>query len=447
MKKVLSRAVLICVSLIVMTISCTHEIPISQNIATSGTGNGSTTTVATGCDTLTFSYSSVIQPMLQTYCVSCHNTANPGGGIDLSTYAKVKPFADNGRLFGSINHSTGYAPMPKNGAQLSSCQITQVKKWIAAGALNDTSTGTAGSTTTGCDTLNFQYSTAIQPLLQTNCTGCHSAGNPLGGGIDLSTFALAQAFALNGRLLGSVTHSAGYSPMPKGMSALSACNITQIRKWINAGALNDIAGSGGGTNTPVVPPIISNCSPDTVYFQNEIAPLITSSCTTSGCHDAISKASGVTLTSYANILNYVIAGNASSSKLYKVLVKTGSERMPLPPLPALTTDQIAKVQKWINQGAKNNFCSSCDTTKYTYTAAVQPILQTNCVGCHSTASAGGGIDLSSYAQVKIYATNGRLYGSINHTPGYSPMPKNTAQLPACQIIQIKKWIDAGSLNN
>jgi hypothetical protein len=72
------------------------------------------------------------------------------------------------------------------------------------------------------------------------------------------------------------------------------------------------------------------------------------------------------------------------------------------------------------------------------------------VGCHSTASAassGGGIDLSTYTQVKIYATNGRLYGSINHTAGYSAMPKNLAQMPACQIIQIKKWIDAGSLNN
>jgi hypothetical protein len=124
--------------------------------------------------------------------------------------------------------------------------------------------------------------------------------------------------------------------------------------------------------------------------------------------------------------------------------------MPRGAIPKYTAVQLAQVQTWINQGAKNNVCSSCDTTTYTYAKAVAPLLTTSCVGCHgatSAASSGGGIDLSTYAQVKVYATNGRLYGSIAHTAGYSAMPKNLAQMPACQIVQIKKWIDAGSLNN
>lgn len=306
-----------------------------------------------------------------------------------------------------------------------------------------------GTTTTGCDTANFKYSTAIEPLLKSNCISCHTAASP-GGGIDLSTYALAKAFALNGRLYGSVNHSAGYSPMPKGAAKMTTCEITQIKKWVDAGAPNDLTGTGtggstGGTTTPVIG--TSPCSTDTIYFQNEIQPLIASGCTTSGCHDGITIASGVNLTTYTNIMQYVSASNAGGSKLYKVLVKSGDERMPLPPLPAFTTDQIAKVVKWINQGAKNNVCNGCDTTKFTYAAAVLPILQTSCIGCHSAASAGGGIDLSIYAQVKTYALNGRLFGSINHDPGYSPMPKGIAAMPTCQILQIKKWIDAGSLNN
>ena len=32
------------------------------------------------------------------------------------------------------------------------------------------------------------------------------------------------------------------------------------------------------------------CSPDTVYFQNEVLSLIVSSCAKSGCHDAATKA-------------------------------------------------------------------------------------------------------------------------------------------------------------
>ncbi len=451
MKKVLFKAMLICSVIALVAIACVHEIPVAQN--TTGNGNGTGTGTGTGstaCDTNSFKFSTVINPMIQSACISCHgasSAATSGAGIDLSTWAKIKPYADNGRLFGSINHSPGFSPMPKGGAQFSSCQITEIKKWVAGGAVNDTLTGAPPPVAAGCDTLNFLYSTTISPLLQSNCIGCHSAGNPKSGGIDLSTFVNAQAFALNGRLLGSVTHAPGYSPMPKGMAQLSACNITQLKKWIAGGAKNDLAtGGGGGTPTPTPLPT-SNCSADTVYFQNTIGPLIASSCTTTGCHDAITKASGVDLTTYTNILKYVNAGNANGSKLYSVMARTDGERMPPAPLSPMSANQLTQVKTWINQGAKNNFCSSCDTTTYTYALAVQPLMATNCVGCHSTASAGGGIDLSSYAQVKVYATNGRLFGSINHTPGYSAMPKNQAQMPACQIIQIKKWIDAGALNN
>lgn len=199
--------------------------------------------------------------------------------------------------------------------------------------------------------------------------------------------------------------------------------------------------TGGGTSGS------ATCSPDTVYYQNVIQPLIISGCTTSGCHNSITRASGVELTSYANIIRYVSAGNASNSSLYKVLIKSGSERMPLPPLPAFTSTQIALVQKWISQGAKNNVCNECDTTSFKYSTAIQPLIQTNCVGCHSVASPGGGIDLSSYTAVKASVTSGRLYGSIAHLAGYSAMPKGGAQMSACQVTQFKKWIDAGSLNN
>ncbi len=301
--------------------------------------------------------------------------------------------------------------------------------------------------TTGCDTANFKYSTAVAPMLSKNCVSCHNASNP-GGGIDLSTLALVQAFAKNGRLYGSINQSAGYSPMPKGAAKLSSCEITQVKKWIDAGALDDLAGTGGGTTTPTIPGInLTPCSTDTVYFQNTILPLIASGCTTSGCHDAVTRAEGIDLTGYNNIMGYVNTSNPSNSKLYKVLVKTGNERMPLPPLPAFTAVQINQVLTWINQGAKNNVCNGCDTTKFSYAAAIQPIMQTNCVGCHNATSPGGGIDLSTYAQVKIYAANGRLFGSVNHTPGFSAMPKGIPQMPGCQILQIKKWIDAGAPNN
>jgi uncharacterized membrane protein len=203
-------------------------------------------------------------------------------------------------------------------------------------------------------------------------------------------------------------------------------------------------GSGGTGGTPVA----TTCSADTAYFVNDIMPVISSNCTMSGCHDNTTHADGVNLTTYSRIMQYVSAGNAANSKLYKVINKTGSERMPPPPMPALTTAQKALIQKWISQGAKNNNCTGrCDTAVFTYSGAVKTIMDNKCTGCHNPANLGGNIDLSTYNGVRTVAVNGKLYGSVAQQVGYSPMPKNAIKLSDCEIRQVQKWIGAGSQNN
>jgi hypothetical protein len=169
---------------------------------------------------------------------------------------------------------------------------------------------------------------------------------------------------------------------------------------------------GGGSGGPSNPPTAS-CDPDTVYFVNDIMPIISSNCTMSGCHDNISHKEGVNLTSYANIKRYVSPGNAPSSKLYKVIVKNNEDRMPPPPMPPLSQAQKDKIAKWINQGATNNNCmANCDTAVFTYSGAVKPIMDSKCSGCHNPASLGGNIDVSSYNALKVVALNGKLMGSV-----------------------------------
>jgi hypothetical protein len=169
----------------------------------------------------------------------------------------------------------------------------------------------------------------------------------------------------------------------------------------------------------------------------------------SSCHDAITKKEGVNLTTYSNILatGGVIPGNPANSKLYKVLNKTGNESMPPPPAPAFTQAQKDIIYRWILQGAKNNACNDCDTTLFTYSGAVSPIMNTFCKGCHNPASLGGGIDASTYAAVKAIAVNGKLMGSITHKTGFIAMPQGSTKLSDCRIKQIQKWMTAGSLNN
>lgn len=190
------------------------------------------------------------------------------------------------------------------------------------------------------------------------------------------------------------------------------------------------------------------CSPDTVYFQNQILPLLVSNCAMSGCHDVASHQEGVITTNYTNIRQKVVPFNPSQSKIYKSIIATDpDDRMPRPPAAPLTTDQKNLIKKWIEQGALNNVCNEsygqCDTSNVSFVAYIQPLIANKCLGCHGTINPGAGILLTNYNEIKACAQSGKLYGSIAWLPGYKTMPQTSAQLSACQVSKVKSWIDAG----
>jgi mono/diheme cytochrome c family protein len=192
------------------------------------------------------------------------------------------------------------------------------------------------------------------------------------------------------------------------------------------------------------------CNPDTSYFQNDVLPILISSCAMSGCHDAASAQDGVVLISYQTVITTgdVRPGNPGNSDIYEKITDNDPEdRMPPPPMQALSPDQIEVIRKWIAQGAKNNRCDSgCDTAVFTYSGAILPIINNNCKGCHSGATPSGNVNLDSYTAVKTAAESGRLYGSVAHLSGYSPMPQG-GKLSDCNITQIRKWIENGTPND
>lgn len=86
---------------------------------------------------------------------------------------------------------------------------------------------------------------------------------------------------------------------------------------------------------------INTCNPDSVYFASQFFPLMLSSCAMSECHDAITKADGIVLTDYTNIMKIVKSGDPANSKLYKFLIDSDPEdRMPMAPVPPFTQNQI-----------------------------------------------------------------------------------------------------------
>lgn len=90
---------------------------------------------------------------------------------------------------------------------------------------------------------------------------------------------------------------------------------------------------------------------------------------------------------------------------------------------------------------------ACDTTAVTFQFTIRPILNNNCIVCHSGSSPANGLDYEQYSDVFNVASDGRLVGAINHRAGFEPMPRFAPKLPACDIQKIERWVSEGSLNN
>lgn len=208
--------------------------------------------------------------------------------------------------------------------------------------------------------------------------------------------------------------------------------------------------TGNNTNT-------DPCHPDSIYFEQQILPILLSSCAFSGCHlTANSQNDGIQLTSYATVMATadVQAYDLNDNEIYdKITDNDPDDIMPPPPYAPLNGQQISLIAQWIMQGAKNITCNpnntggNCNTQNVSFSQNIQPILQTNCTGCHGGAAPSDNINLSNYAGVYAVATNGRLNGSITHANGFTPMPLGLAQLPECDIAKIQAWIQAGAPNN
>ncbi len=89
----------------------------------------------------------------------------------------------------------------------------------------------------------------------------------------------------------------------------------------------------------------------------------------------------------------------------------------------------------------------CDTANVTYSATIAPIMSSNCNGCHGGSAPQGNVITDTYEGLKIIADDGRLWGAVNHKPGYLPMPNDRPKLNDCDLTKIGIWLDNGALND
>ncbi len=200
-------------------------------------------TISAYCDEDTVYFQNTVLPLLLTNCAvsGCHDQESHKEGVVLTGYTPI--IETSGVKYGNPSGSKLYNVLlgrgkgeddimpPPPASPFSDEQKQIIFDWISQGALNNSCVG-------ACDTLNVSFSGTVWPLMQTWCAGCHKGNNP-GGNIRIENYQDVFAIVENGKLMGSVTHAPGYSPMPKNSGKLSDCQIAEIRIWIENGALDD----------------------------------------------------------------------------------------------------------------------------------------------------------------------------------------------------------------
>lgn len=209
-----------------------------------------------------------------------------------------------------------------------------------------------------------------------------------------------------------------------------------------------------------------------ICFERDVLPIFQDNCALSGCHNSESRKEGVVLDSYENVMSSkkgraIIPYNLKKSKVYKKITEdTKEDRMPPPPNESLTGTEISIIGQWISAGAQNSKCaddrevtgddktgsdpsvlsdvsvSNCDTINLSY-KDIQPVLEKNCYKYHSGNSPDELFNLETYSQVKKKGDEGKLFGAINHLPGFKPMPRKSPKLSGCDLEKFNTWINDG----
>jgi hypothetical protein len=215
------------------------------------------------------------------------------------------------------------------------------------------------------------FSTQVAPILSRHCGGCHIAGRK--GGFQMVSYtglmksgAVQPGVGESSRLVEVILSG----DMPRGGGKVSSDEIGVLMKWIDAGAPYD----GADPNAPIdglarqatapppaVPPtkpvVAVKLKPGEVSFAAEVAPVLVEHCV--GCHDIDQPDANLSMMTFERLLrggrggSPVTPGKGAASLLVKKLKGAGVEgqRMPLGK-PPLAADVIARIEKWVDQGAK-----------------------------------------------------------------------------------------------
>jgi mono/diheme cytochrome c family protein len=218
------------------------------------------------------------------------------------------------------------------------------------------------------------FSKQVAPMLVGKCGSCHIRGDK--GGFNMKNYNDLMRGSKDGTVISPkngpdsrIVELIRTKDMPRGGGSVSDQEMALLSKWIDQGAkfdgpnkdtnLADLGASAPKTEITTASGKVIKGGP----FALEIGPVLVAECF--GCHaEGRMPAGQYDMNMYAGLLkggrvgNFnnqvaIVPGNPSGSLLIKKLRGTASdgERMPKDRAP-LSNETIAKIEKWIGEGAK-----------------------------------------------------------------------------------------------
>jgi cytochrome c553 len=213
------------------------------------------------------------------------------------------------------------------------------------------------------------FSRDVAPFLVATCGGCHVAGRK--GDFQMATYNQLMNSAKVSPGMGSMSRLAEVilsGEMPPGGRKVSPDDVGKLIRWIDAGAACDadpnadlMAVARAATAPPAVAaalPAAAPLKPGDVSFSFDVAPILLDQC--SNCHGGGPQpGGGLRMVNLESLIRGGTSGPAftpgkgAESLLVRKLKGVGidGQRMPLGK-PPLADAQIAKIAKWIDQGAR-----------------------------------------------------------------------------------------------
>ena len=180
----------------------------------------------------------------------------------------------------------------------------------------------------------------VLPIFQSNCTqsGCHNAQDKRDGYVLVDYANITSKGIEPGNYKDSKIYQSLISnrePMPKDpYDRLTDAQITTIALWIEEGAQNTTCAS-------------TSCDTTLVTYASTVKPIITDYCL--GCHSGSAPSANISYETFAGVkatvTNGTFWGSINHDAGFSPMPKNANK---------LSTCQLNKIKKWINDGALDN---------------------------------------------------------------------------------------------